>query len=168
MTPPLSCRFALNYCKNNELRSSRAQGGRYFVVTQSEDIAMRYNPKVLFTGSIILLFMSALHTHLFPAPLAFDWDINNAVFIVGVMSFILSLLLKPASGKKILFARLLLLPLIFSAFFCLLEISTEFDPHNISKGFGFLYFIGCYPPSFIGAALGLLVGWLIRRLKSRA
>ncbi len=126
---------------------------------------MRYNLTVLFAGAMFLLFMSALHTHLFPSPLAIDWDINNAVVIAGVTSFILSLLLKPASSKKIFFARFLLLPLVFSLSFCLLEISAEFDPHNISKGFGIVYFICCYPPSFIGTVFGLSAGWLIRRFR---
>ena len=121
--------------------------------------------KVLLIGSVLLLFMSALHTHVFPAPLFIDWDINNAMIIMGVIGFILSSLLIPASSRGKVFIRLLSLPLTFAILFCLFEISTEFDSNNSSKGFGIVYFIVCCTSSFIGTAFGLLMGRFIRKLK---
>ena len=115
---------------------------------------------------ILMLLMSALHTHVFPPPLVMDWDINIAMNMLGAISFVVSFLVVRILGERLLLT-LFRLPLVLALLFCFFEILTEFLPSTHSKGFGWMYFLICYTCSFIGTVGGLLMGWFLTGNRKR-
>ena len=77
--------------------------------------------------------------------------------LVGLISFVSSSLLSPLSNKI-----KLLVPVLFAFCFSLFPVFSEFDPNNISKGFGVVFFVASWIGSAIGTLLGLRLGDFLR------
>ena len=120
---------------------------------------MTRNSKVLLVGFLALVAVSDRpQIFAFLAPLAnhFKSDAAPIIILVGFITFAISLLLDPAPKNKMFYN--LLLPIIFAFLFSLFPIMSEFDPNNISKGFGIIYFMMACVGSAVGTQTGLFVG----------
>lgn len=126
---------------------------------------MTRNAKVLLIGSLVL-FAVSWRPEMFGALISFVFgqpksDFSMVVLLVGVVSFVASLLLDPPPSDK----QSLLLPLLFALSFSLFPILSEFDPNQTSKGWGILISGVSFFVSMIGAIAGLAAGRLVRTMR---
>jgi len=128
------------------------------------------NTKLRRLAIVLIIFLLALlpilHVHLFSFGL--DYDIFSGQHAVGLLTFALVLLLKIPKSKLMLLNYIVFVPLLCTILFSWAELLSEIDPHNISKGWGILWFICCYVSSFTGFLTALIGKWLVLKWRSRA
>ncbi len=117
---------------------------------------MTHNAKVLWVNSLLLIALSASLS---------VWPLSGHSFmpLVGLISFVLSSFLISPSNKT-----QLLVPVLFAFCVSLFPLVSDFNPNNISGGWGGLFFIGSWIYSVIGTVLGFRLGQFLRAKRNKS
>ncbi len=126
-------------------------------------LALKIRMLLLGLIAILLAVLSALHGGLLA--MQFNYDINQGLGVIGAATFVSALLITLPKNKLVLLCALFLVPLLFGISFSWAELLSEFDPRNGSKGFGYLWLIFSCICSFTGFAAGLLLKWILSKIR---
>ncbi len=108
----------------------------------------------------VMILLSSLHSHMLGS-WYFNYDINTGQCLIAALTFALVLFLIVPRGKLWLLGCILWVPLLCGILFSWGELLSEFDPHNISKGWGIIWLITSYASSFCATIAALAIKWLI-------
>ena len=126
---------------------------------------MNTQARIWLIGILILLTasLSALHSHIFSYGLNFD--VVRGQCLIGAITFASIFIIKFPKRPILLLRPLFLVPLLFAILFSWGELVIEFDSHNSSKGWGFLWLLLSYVGSCIGLVAALFLRWIVFRFK---
>lgn len=103
-----------------------------------------------------MVLLSSLHSHVLRS-WYLNYDINIGQCIIAALTFALVLLIIIPKGKLWLLCCIFFVPLLCSILFSWGELLSEFDPHNISKGWGIIWLIVSYTTSLCVTVTALAI-----------